>query len=81
MSQDSSGNETQPEASRAVSDAWRDMPSAASSTDGNDLAIRPGGKTPLFEAFNSGRYQRQTMIREIQNATGRMLLRACSKIT
>ena len=48
MSQDSSGNETQPEASRAVSDAWRDMPSAASSTDGNDLAIRPGGEDPAL---------------------------------
>lgn len=31
-------------------------------------------KTPLFEAFNAPRYQRQLLIREIQTANGRTLL-------
>ena len=34
----------------------------------------PGSRTPLFEANNAARYQRQTIIREIQGRTGRRLL-------
>jgi Serine dehydrogenase proteinase len=43
---------------------------------GQEQAWSPptGGKTPLFEAFNAGRYQRQAMIRDIQSVTGRTLV-------
>lgn len=35
---------------------------------------RPSSKTPLFEAFNAARYQRQSLIREIQTSNHRTLL-------
>ena len=34
----------------------------------------PDARTPLFKAFNSERYQRQDIIRQIQSMTGRRLL-------
>lgn len=37
-------------------------------------AVRQGAKTPLFEANHSDRYQRQTLIRKIQESTERLLL-------
>jgi ClpP class serine protease len=37
-------------------------------------AARPSTKTPLFEAFHAARYQRQSLIREIQTANNRTLL-------
>ena len=40
----------------------------------NPLEESPGSRTPLFEANNAARYQRQTIIREIQSRTGRRLL-------
>ena len=46
------------------------------SADGSDLkrAVRQAAKTPLFEANHSDRYQRQTLIKEIQETTKRLLL-------
>lgn len=35
---------------------------------------RPSSKTPLFEAFNAARYQRQSLIQDIQAANHRTLL-------
>lgn len=35
---------------------------------------RLGARTPLFEAYNSARYQRQSLIREIQKYTTRPLV-------
>ena len=35
---------------------------------------RPNSKTPLYEAFHRDRYQRQALIRSIQDATGTTLL-------
>jgi hypothetical protein len=31
-------------------------------------------KTPMFEAIHAGRYQRQSLIREIQHGSGRNLI-------
>ena len=44
--------------------------------DGSELesAVPQAGKTPLFEANHSDRYQRQTLIKQIQESTKRLLL-------
>lgn len=51
-------------------------PQTASSgpATGPARAARPSSKTPLFEAFHAARYQRQSLIREIQATNQRTLL-------
>ena len=39
-----------------------------------ELGVPPGNRTPLFEANSAARYQRQTMIKQIQAHTGRRLI-------
>ena len=38
------------------------------------MGVPPGNRTPLFEANNAARYQRQTIIKQIQAHTGRRLI-------
>lgn len=37
-------------------------------------AVPPPSKTPLYQAYNAGRYQRQAVIKLIQDMTGRVLI-------
>ena len=39
-----------------------------------NLGVPPGNRTPLFEANSAARYQRQTIIKQIQAHTGRRLI-------
>ena len=39
-----------------------------------ELGVPPGNRTPLFEANSAARYQRQTIIKQIQAHTGRRLI-------
>ena len=39
-----------------------------------ERGVPPGNRTPLFQANSAARYQRQTMIQEIQGRTGRRLI-------
>jgi hypothetical protein len=43
-------------------------------TDPTPMPVVPVSKTPLFQAINSARYQRQALIREIQSLTGTKLI-------
>ena len=38
------------------------------------MGVPPGNRTPLFEANSAARYQRQTIIKQIQTHTGRRLI-------
>ena len=42
--------------------------------DAVELATPPYTKTPLFQAYNASRYQRQEIIKQIQENTGRRLI-------
>jgi hypothetical protein len=42
--------------------------------DGGDQALPKPNQTPFFHACNQARYERQSLIREIQDATGRRLI-------
>ena len=58
-----------------IEDYQQPEPSAPTNPEGVlEDVVPPLTKTPLFQAINAGRYQRQALIREIQHSSGAKLI-------